>query len=102
MEILAKVGMFLWNTSGGMVLGALGAFSLWRLADWLWDKLRPIKPAVDFMKKKANETGLNTKAFLDSRIKDEALRAKMIKELQDGSETIQDAFVLGLSGTTIQ
>ena len=94
MEILSM----LYTNLSGFVLGA-ATVGIGRLVfGVLYDKYKPIKPFMDYAELKAEELGLNTRKFALKRLGG-TLGKKILLDLENSSEKIQDAYVDGLQGS---
>jgi esterase/lipase len=86
------------NVAVTAIIGAVSAGFLWKSARYIYDYLKPFQEATKFAKEKAHEVGAKQRAFLQKRIKDPVLFQKIINDIDQSSEEIQDQYVLGIKG----
>ena len=102
MDTLTGFGSFVVGNIVSVGVGALSAFAIGVVLNFVWDYFKPVRfDVVAHAKEKAFRTGANTAAFIRTRVPDKGLQEKMISELADGSEEIQDEFVLGLKSLNV-
>lgn len=86
------------NTIVTAAVGAVVAGFAWKVSRFAYDYFKPFQEATEFAKKKAREVGRSQRAFLEKRIKDPILFQKIINDIDQSSEAIQDEYVLGIKG----
>lgn len=82
----------------GGIAGAVFAPFAWKMANYIWEYFKPLHEFTDFAKEKAYEAGRAQRKFFDKRLKDETFKNKVINDICESSEQIQDQYVIGLKG----
>jgi hypothetical protein len=82
----------------GMAIGSIATLSIGLSVGFVWDKIRPLKPFTDYAKQRSNKFGFKTREFALSRIGKCSATDKILLDLENSSEEIQNAYVDGLRG----
>lgn len=86
------------NNITGIAIGAIGTVVMSKLIGIVWEYLKPIEDFTNYAEIKSKNFGDKTRIFLFKRMGHTKEAKKILKDLENSSEKIQDAYVKGLRG----